>query len=159
MPTIRLSVTPDQIGINRRRIKKAAAQILNGLGFTDAELSILIVDDEEMTRLNLQYRQVNGSTDVLSFPMLEGECGDIFPELLGDVVISAPTARGMSRLHHCSLPMVLDLLLVHGILHLLGYDHERSEEEACRMEEKTLELLRMLGHAQEGFDWYLKGSD
>lgn len=112
-----------------------------------------------MNRLNLQYRQVNTSTDVLAFPMLEGECGDIVPDLLGDVVISAPTARGMSQLHHSSLPRVLDLLLVHGILHLLGYDHEHSEEEACRMEEKTLELLRMLGHAQERFDWYLKGSD
>ena len=112
-----------------------------------------------MTRLNLQYRQVNRSTDVLAFPMLEGEYGDISVELLGDIVISAPTARGMSRLHHCSLPTVLDLLLVHGTLHLLGYDHERGEEEACRKEEKTLELLPMLGHAQEEFDWYLKRSD
>jgi probable rRNA maturation factor len=126
------------------------------LGFTDSELSILIVDDEEMRRLNLQYRRVNATTDVLAFPMLEGECGDVAPELLGDVVISAPTAQGMSLLHHCSLSMVMDLLLVHGILHLLGYDHECNEEEAYSMEEKTLELLRVLGHAQESFDWYLK---
>ena len=156
MPVIRLSVTQDQIGINRRRIKKVAAEILNDLGFTNTELSILIVDDEEMTRLNMQYRQVNASTDVLAFPMLEGECGDIFPELLGDLVISAPTAQGMSRYHHCTLTMVMDLLLVHGILHLLGYDHERGEDEACRMEEKSLELLRMLGNSQEAFEWYLK---
>ncbi len=110
-------------------------------------------------RFNMQYRQVNASTDVLAFPMLEGECGDVFPELLGDVVISAPTARGMSRHHQCSLAMVMDLLLVHGILHLVGYDHERSEEEACRMDEKTLELLGMLGHSREGFEWYLAKSD
>src|SRR5512137_667582 len=106
MPVIRLSVNQDRIAIDRRRIRKAAGEILNGLGFTDAELSIVIVDDEEMTLLNTQYRQVNATTDVLAFPMLEGECGDISPELLGDIVISAPTAQGMSRRHHCALTMV-----------------------------------------------------
>jgi probable rRNA maturation factor len=125
------------------------------LGFTDSELSIVIVDDEEMARLNWQHRQVNSTTDVLSFPMLEGEFGDILPELLGDIVISAPTALSMSRHHQCSLPMVMDVLLVHGILHLLGYNHERNHEEFHRMEDKSLELLEMLGHSREGLAWYL----
>lgn len=108
-----------------------------------------------MTRLNEQYRQVNSTTDVLAFPMLEGEFGDILPELLGDIVISAPTAQGMSRFHQCSLPTVLDVLLVHGILHLLGYDHEDSREEFHRMEDKSLGLLEILGHSREGLAWYL----
>jgi probable rRNA maturation factor len=129
------------------------------LGFTDSELSIVIVDDEEMTRLNVHYRQVGSTTDVLAFPMLEGEFGDILPELLGDIVISAPTALSMSRLYQCSLPTVMDVLLVHGMLHLLGYDHEPNNEEFRRMEDKSLELLEMLGHSREGLDWYLRRSD
>ena len=159
MPVIRLSVNQDQIAINRRRIKKAAAEILSGLGSTDGELSILIVDDEEMARLNLQYRQVDATTDVLAFPMLEGEFGDILPELLGDIVISATTARSMSRRYQCSLSAVMDVLLVHGLLHLLGYDHERNEQEARRMESKSMELLETLGHSRESLDWYLKSID
>jgi len=146
MPVIRLSVNQEQIAINRRRIRKAAEEILNGLGFTDAELSIVIVDDAEMARLNMQYRQVSTTTDVLAFSMREGEFGNILPELLGDVVISAPTAQTMSRQDHRPLAAVLDVLLVHGILHLLGYDHEQGAEEARRMEEKSLEILEMLGH-------------
>lgn len=125
------------------------------MGYTDAELSIVVVDDEEMARINLEYRQVDSTTDVLSFPMQEGEFGEICPEMLGDVVISAPTAQLMSTENNCPLPSVLDLLLVHGILHLLGYDHETGEEDARRMKEKTLELLSRLGHSEENFNWYL----
>jgi len=117
----------------------------------------VIVDDEEMAGLNREYRQVDSTTDVLSFPMQEGDFGDVCPELLGDVVISAPTAELMSRQQGCSFMQVVDLLLVHGILHLLGYDHEESEDEARIMEEKTLELLAMLGYSAESFEWYLRG--
>jgi probable rRNA maturation factor len=157
MPSIRLSVNQDQIEINPRRVRKAAEAILKGLGFTDAELSIVIVDDEEMARLNLQYRQVNSTTDVLAFPMLEGDFGDIVPELLGDIVISAPTAQLMSQSYQCPLSTVLDLLLVHGILHLAGYDHERALADSRQMEDKSVELLKMLGHSRESLDWYMKG--
>lgn len=124
------------------------------MGYTEGELSISIVDDEEIQDLNLQYRNIDSPTDVLSFPMWEGEFGDVTPEMLGDVVISAPTADVMSLAHSCSLEAILDLLLIHGILHLLGYDHERSEEEAAAMEEKAIELLGMLGHPAEDFRWY-----
>ena len=117
-------------------------------------MSIVIVDDEEMTHLNLEYREVDSTTDVLSFPMWEGEFGDVCDEMLGDVVISGPTAQAMSEQHGCSLDQVLDLLLVHGILHLIGHDHEAGEEEADRMQEKTLELLDHLGHCAESFNWY-----
>lgn len=156
MPVIRLSVTQNQIAIDRRRIRRVAARILNGLGFTEAELSILIVDDEEMARLNREYRQLPTPTDVLSFPLREGEFGDIQPDLLGDVVISAPTAMVMSQEHRCPLPAILDLLLVHGILHLLGYDHEGNPPEALRMEKKSMEILKALGHDGENFEWYLR---
>ncbi|MCU0573278.1 MAG: rRNA maturation RNase YbeY [Syntrophobacteraceae bacterium] len=140
-------------------IEKAAAKILSVLGYTDSELSILVVDDEEMRRINREYRDVDASTDVLSFPMHEGEFGDVAPELLGDVVISAPMAAFMAGEHGCPLSSVLDLLLVHGVLHLGGYDHERSPGEATRMLNKTVELLAELGHPAESFSWYFQDAD
>ncbi len=120
------------------------------------ELSILIVDDEEMAQLNGEYRRVDATTDVLSFPMWEGEGGEVCREILGDVVISAPTAYAMSRERGVSCEGVLDLLLVHGILHLVGFDHERGTREAQAMEIKTLDILEALGHRREDFDWYMK---
>ncbi len=123
------------------------------------ELSLLIVNDKEMARLNLEYRHVDVPTDVLSFPMLEGEFGDVCPELLGDVVISRETAGMMSDERGMSLEAIEDLLLVHGILHLVGFDHEKSSEEAEVMERKTLELLALLGHSSEDFFWYMREED
>jgi probable rRNA maturation factor len=125
------------------------------LGYTDSELSVVLVDDEEMTRLNGEFRHVDSTTDVLSFSMQEGEFGDVCPELLGDVVISAPTARLMSELNHSPFASVLDLLLVHGVLHLIGYDHEQGEGEAQRMKEETIRVLARLGHSETDFNWYL----
>ena len=116
----------------------------------------MVVDDAEMTRINKEYRQIDATTDVLSFAMAEGEYGDVWPQLLGDVVISAPTAELMSRQQHCPLPAVMELLLVHGILHLVGYDHEQDAAAAQIMQAKTLELLQMLGHTEGSFDWYLQ---
>ena len=116
-------------------------------------MSVAIVDDEEMRNLNLEYRGVDSTTDVLSFPMWEGECGDVCEEMLGDVVVSAPTALAMSEQYGCPFDSVMDLLLVHGILHLLGKDHGEAEE-ARSMESETLELLRSLGHEPRDFGWY-----
>lgn len=124
------------------------------MGYTESELSLLIVDDGEMARLNQQYRQIGYTTDVLSFPMIEGEFSDIAPEMLGDVVISVETAKAMSDETGAALESVLDLLLVHGILHLLGLDHEVGPVEAREMKLKTEELLAMLGHCGEEFEWF-----
>lgn len=124
------------------------------MGYTDAELSIVIVDDEEMAELNREYRHVDAATDVLSFPMHEGDFGDVCPEMLGDIVISAETAFEMSEKCGCTLPEVMDILLVHGILHLAGYDHEGTEAGERAMREKTLELLKELGRSEKIFEWY-----
>lgn len=129
------------------------------MGYTESELSILVVDDEEMRRINREYRDVDAPTDVLAFPMHEGEFGDVAPELLGDVVISAPTAAAMAQEHGCPLAAVLDLLLVHGTLHLVGYDHRGNAGETAKMFQKTLQLLEDLGHSAESFDWYHGDSD
>lgn len=124
------------------------------MGYTESELSILIVDDEEMTRLNREYRQVDRTTDVLSFPMLEGEFADVEPDMLGDVVISAETAHSMSEQTGSSLDSIVHLLLIHGILHLLGFDHEEEPSEAVEMRGKTEELLAVLGHEKAEFAWF-----
>ncbi|MFZ0945317.1 MAG: rRNA maturation RNase YbeY [Syntrophobacteraceae bacterium] len=143
-----------RIKINPGSIENAAKRILNALGYTESELSVLIVDDGEMAGLNQQYRQIGHTTDVLSFPMLEGEFSDIAPEMLGDVVISAETAKAMSAETGAALESVLDLLVVHGILHLLGFDHVAGPTGANEMKLKTEELLAMLGHCIEQFEWF-----
>jgi probable rRNA maturation factor len=120
-----------------------AEAILNALGLNDDELSILIVDDDEMAGLNEQYRGKSGSTNVLSFSMQEGEFGDV-THLLGDVVISADTALKEAQEAGITPEERLSQLLVHGILHLADYDHERSEEEADIMEKKSLELVKLI---------------
>lgn len=154
MPLIQVSVNQSRIKINPEPIENAANRILSALGYTESELSILIVGDTEMARLNQEFRQVAHTTDVLSFPMLEGEFGDIVPEMLGDVVISAETASAMSEQTGSSLGAIIDLLLIHGILHLLGFDHEAGPAEAREMRAKTEELLGLLGHGTAGFAWF-----
>lgn len=117
--------------------------ILNALGLHEEELSIVIIDDREMMELNREYRGKNAPTNVLSFSMRDGEFAQVTP-LLGDVVISADTAAKEAADYGITLDERLTQLLVHGILHLAGYDHERGEEEARLMEAKSLELIRML---------------
>ena len=129
------------------------------MGYTESELSILITDNAGIADLNREYRQIARATDVLSFPMLEGEFGDISPEMIGDVVISAETADEMSQQSGAPLDLIMDLLLVHGILHLIGYDHESGRDEALEMRERTEELLSMLGHSGNEFEWFFDTED
>jgi len=122
-----------------------AHQILSDLGCPDSELSILIVDDSEIQVINRDYLQRDKPTNVISFAMQEGEGGGLHPELLGDVVISAETAARDSAEVDKPFESELYFLLLHGILHLLGYDHERgTEDEARIMEEKEQELYAAL---------------
>jgi probable rRNA maturation factor len=105
-----------------------------------AECSVLLVDDSAMTELNRTYRGVAGPTDVLAFPMAEGPFTSLSPRLLGDVVISAETAERQARSRQAGLRGELALLLIHGILHLVGYDHA-SAPERRRMWQKQRRLL------------------
>jgi probable rRNA maturation factor len=102
------------------------------------------VNDEQMSSLNKKYRNRRGSTNVLAFAMREGEFGDISPELLGDVIISLPTAQREADEAGISLDNMISRLLVHGILHLLGLDHAGGEGAAREMEQQSSELLRIL---------------
>lgn len=111
------------------------------MGVGDAECGLVLVNDRHMARLNKRYRGAAGSTDVLSFPMREGPFTSLSPALLGDVVISAETANRQARAAGRSLREELAALLVHGLLHLLGYDHQ-TPSGARRMRQ----LERRLGH-------------
>jgi probable rRNA maturation factor len=114
------------------------------LGFPDGELSILIVDDQQIAKLNLAYLNTQRPTNVIAFPMREGQFNEITPNLLGDIVISIETAQQEADAACISLQNRFNQLLIHGILHLLGYDHEQTQKEAERMEEKSNSLLAML---------------
>lgn len=97
-----------------------------------------------MRTLNSAYRGKAATTDVLSFSLREGAFANIQPEMLGDIVISLPVAERQARAAGHSTTHELERLLVHGLLHLLGYDHERSPQEARRMERKERQLLERL---------------
>jgi probable rRNA maturation factor len=114
------------------------------LACPDGELSIVLVGDEEIGSLNWRYLKRRGATNVLAFPMREGEFGDLHPNLLGDVVISLPTARREAEEAGTSLEAMVDRLLVHGILHLFGYDHEKNDRAAREMGERSEALLALL---------------
>ncbi|CAB1071483.1 Metal-dependent hydrolase YbeY, involved in rRNA and/or ribosome maturation and assembly [Olavius algarvensis Delta 1 endosymbiont] len=114
------------------------------MDFPDGEISILIVDDPQIATLNQNYLERQGPTNVIAFAMREGEFSDLTPNLLGDVVISVDTAAREAQEAGLSKRRRFDELLVHGILHLFGYDHEDSEIEARRMEEKSRELLELI---------------
>jgi rRNA maturation RNase YbeY len=101
--------------------------------------------DPEIHALNRQYRGKNKPTDVLSFPLAD----ELQPFLLGDVVISIETAARQAQRRGHTLREELQTLLVHGILHLLGYDHEVSRSEAIRMHRKEREVKAALLTSQD----------
>jgi len=114
------------------------------LGYENAELSILIVDDLQMTEYHQNYLNREGATNVIAFPMQEGEFAHVTPHLLGDVVISLDTANREAEAMGIDMAERFDELLVHGILHLAGYDHEKSEAEERRMEKKSEAMASLI---------------
>lgn len=147
-------------------LRRVGERALSVLARPRAECSVLVVDDAAMAALNRAYRRVAGPTDVLAFPMTEGRFGKAWPssralrqaqgpeqgrgtqaegpDLLGDVVISAETARRQARPARGGVRAELALLLVHGILHLVGYDHGTAEERR-RMWHKQRAILAACG--------------
>lgn len=111
------------------RLRKIADRILKYTGYNNGELSVLLVDDSRITELNSAYRRKNKPTNVLSFPMLEQESSGL-PVMLGDIVISRETAVREAEQQGIDPYDYLAVLLVHGFIHLLGFDHEKGEKEA-----------------------------
>jgi probable rRNA maturation factor len=118
-----------------------AQKTLVELAIPDAELSIVLVDDDEIQALNRRYLHRDRPTNVLAFPMREGEFSSLHPNLLGDLVISVETAQRQSNRFALNQIEMIILLMIHGILHLLGYEHERSRKKAHTMAIKQKELF------------------
>jgi probable rRNA maturation factor len=124
------------------KIKKIALTILELVAEKNAELSLALIGNVEMRKLNAKYRKKHYATDVLSFPA-EG----IVPQetrLLGDVIISVEKAAEQAQARGHSSEQELITLLIHGVVHLLGYDHERSARDARAMHRVEKRIYRQL---------------
>lgn len=131
--------------LSQENVRRTAQAILDALDSPEAELSLLIVDDRRIAELNRQYLQREGPTNVIAFPMREGGADQPSTPLLGDVVISAETAQREALEADMDVSLRFAQLLVHGILHLFGYDHESGGAEALEMDARSHELLNRIG--------------
>ncbi len=125
-----------------------------------AEISVTFVDDEQIRELNKKHRDIDKSTDVLSFPLGEDGKYDVNPEtgakILGDIVISMETAVRQAEEYGHPLQREVAFLTVHSMLHLLGYDHVNGGLEAVHMREKEEAVLTQLGLKRNG-SYYFDG--
>ena len=139
----------------RMLVRRCCKAVLANEGFTDiAEISVTFVDDDTIHQLNKKHRNIDKSTDVLSFPM--GENGD-FPinhdtgaKVLGDIIISIEHAYAQAEKYGHTLQREIGFLTVHSLLHLLGYDHENGGLEAVKMREKEEAVLTRVGLKRNG---------
>jgi probable rRNA maturation factor len=126
-------------GVSRADVARRARAMLEAIQMKDRELSILLTGDNQIQKLNRLYRRKNRPTDVLAFSQHEGELGDLADRLLGDVVVSIPTARRQAEARKRDLVSELTMLLAHGLLHLVGWDHETPAKDR-RMQVETNRL-------------------
>lgn len=126
----------------------------------DAEVSVTFKDNAGIKELNRDYRGIDRPTDVLSFPMYDFKAGEIpceeGPVELGDIVISLEKAKEQARDYGHSLKREVSFLTVHSVLHLLGYDHERSDEDEEDMFHRQEEIMNILDIPREKKKKYLK---
>ena len=158
---IRVTNTSSDTTFDVEVIHNAVLATLKAHDAETCEVSVLLTDDADIKQLNRDYRGVDAPTDVLAFAMREGEDGNVSPNLLGDLVISIETASRQvttgdqfsatrssletekQKLTHDSLETEVALLAVHGVLHLLGYDHQ-TQEDATVMFDKQKAILGLL---------------
>jgi probable rRNA maturation factor len=139
-----------KIKIDKRKMRSVTMTLLKYLSCADKEISLCFVDNNTIQQLNNQYRHKNKPTNVLSFSLQEGEFGSINPHILGDIVISVDTAKEDAIKKSVSIEREFNFLIIHGLLHLLGYNHENStKEEAKKMKIKEEELLKFLYQANQ----------
>jgi probable rRNA maturation factor len=141
------------IKLDLRRIRRIVHKLKKILNCSDQEISLLFVDDEQIREINRQYLNRDQPTNVISFPLRDGDYGDINPQVLGDIVICAERASRDAAAGDLSLNDEIDFLVIHGLLHLLGYKHEGGNKlESIRMRDKENEIFYMLnGYELERF--------
>jgi probable rRNA maturation factor len=115
---------------------------LERLRLRGAQVTVLLVGEQAMRGLNRRWRGKDRPTDVLSFSQREGEGGELHPELLGDIVICVPVARRQAAAAGHCLAAELDRLAVHGLLHLVGYEHEGDPDGARAMLRREDAILK-----------------
>jgi len=134
-----------KISLDLPRIRRVMKTILNFVDRKGYEISLLFVDNEEIKDMNKRYLNRNYPTNVLSFSLSNGQYGNINPHVLGDIVISVETALENAGEADIELNDAIDFLMIHGVLHLLDYDHEgTSEAETLKMNKKEKELFYAL---------------
>ena len=136
----------------RLLVRQACKATLAYENFTEsAEIDVTFVDDEQIKVLNKQFRKIDESTDVLSFPLGENGNYDVNPQsgayLLGDIIISTEHAYSQAELYGHTLRREIAFLTIHSMLHLLGYDHVNGGIEEMQMREKQEDILKELGLA------------
>lgn len=133
------------VKLDLRRIRRTVREAAKHLGCPEREVSLLFVDNEAISEINRQYLNRPGPTNVISFSQTEGDFGHINPLLLGDIVISAQRAVSDAQAGNLDVNDEIDFLVIHGLLHLLGYNHEGSDErEAAQMREMENEIFQKL---------------
>ena len=133
------------VKLDLRRIRRTVREAAKHLGCPEREVSLLFVDNEAISEINRQYLNRPGPTNVISFSQTEGDFGHITPLLLGDIVISAERAVSDAQAGNLDVNDEIDFLVIHGLLHLLGYNHEGSDErEAMQMREMENEIFKKL---------------
>jgi probable rRNA maturation factor len=133
------------VKLDLRLIRRTVYKLQKILCCPDQEISLLFLDNEQIRGMNRQYLDRDRPTTVISFPLKEGDYGNINPQILGDIVVSAEQALHDAAAGGLSLADEIDFLLIHGLLHLLGYNHEgKSQDEAVQMRKKEDEVFLML---------------
>jgi len=142
--SIRITAPRQAHGVERAAVRRLVSRILTDHDVPDADVSVTFTTDAAIHELNLSYRQVDRPTDVLAFALTEGEGDDAGAEtVLGDVVISLDRAAVQARRYKRTLERELLKLTAHGVLHLLGYDHERPDDRKTmrRMENRYVRSM------------------
>jgi probable rRNA maturation factor len=138
----------NKIKIDKRKIRGTVLKILKILDCADKEISLNFVDDTKIKQLNKDYRGKDKATNVLSFSLREDEYGNINPQILGDIVISVETAQKDASSGNLTFDQEIDFLIINGLLHLLGYNHENApKEDKDKMRKKERELFSLLYHS------------
>ena len=133
-----------RVAVRTPLVKRQTWRMMRYLDCQDRELSVVFVHDEGMRSLNREYRSKDRSTNVLAFPQCQTYPGEPETQMLGDIVVSLPTAAREALDLGQSLEERVVFLIAHGLLHLLGYDHEGSESQRLRMERREQEILSYL---------------
>lgn len=142
---IKIKNSQRKIPISEKKIAYLAKKVLRIKGIKKAELGILFAGSYRIRALNKKFRKVDRATDVLAFNMREvGKADiDLYPEILGDIIICPEVARRFSKIYRTSLEDEIQLCLVHGLLHLLGYDDSTPKKRAI-MEREQVKILKRI---------------